>query len=108
MTANNATSQQRRTPTHADIKHARVAVEEIANLALRARHLLGYAVGHASGDSDAAGFAAAADALVAQIGWAADHCCGKLDGTGVPDVVGGAEQWLMPPVYHEASESAQA
>ena len=54
-----------------------------------------------AGDGDAgtqADLIAAAKAIVEQIGWIADH-------HNQPGLRGGAANWLLPPAYHEKSDS---
>lgn len=106
MAANNSTTP---TPTNEDIKRIEAILAKIANLATQTQSVLRGAVEQLPWDetSTAGYLVGAADELAAQIGWSADRASELLNG-GCPGVRGGAEQWLLPPVYHEASESAQA
>ncbi len=44
--------------------------------------------------------------LAEKIGWLADLALEKT--TGSPDIVGGAEDWFMPPSYHDAVKKGAA
>src|SRR5690606_28868887 len=49
--------------------------------------------------------AQAAEPIVKQIAWMADKGTSVADGSGVPNVRGEAEDWLLSPAYHKAQGS---
>jgi hypothetical protein len=45
------------------------------------------------------------ESIAEKIGWLADLGIEKISGS--PDVVGGAEDWMLPPSYHVAKNVAE-
>lgn len=75
------------------------ALAEIAHKADLARTLCNEAIAAPNEERDtAADLIAAAKAIVEQIGWIADH-------HNQPGFRGDAANWLLPPAYHEKSDS---
>jgi hypothetical protein len=88
-------------PTETQLKQAVMLFEEISTLACLINELCSH--GAASGD-DAEKYdmqMRVVYEMVQRIGWMADLGTGKVNGTGMASIKGGAERWLMHPVYEE-------
>lgn len=90
--------------TCATVAQLQVAMNEIANLAWVAQTLVSDA-GQSGSDDSTVALIHAGGVLMQKIGFIADLCSVKLGGTMS---TGGAEEWFMPPQYHDVEKAVEA
>ena len=90
--------------TCATVAQMQVSMNEIANLAWIAQRLVSDA-GQSGGDDSTVALIHSSEILMQKIGFIADLCSGKLGGTMS---TGGAEEWFMPPQYHDVAKTVEA
>ena len=81
------------------IEQAKVSMAEIAMLSLSAKQLASQATMEVGGNRYAISLIDVIQVIAEKTGFLADLCLDKL-GAGLH--VGGAEDWMLPPSYHEA------
>lgn len=90
-------------PTALDIDQARTLIGEIASCADALKQLIcsvAESLSASENDRLAVATNVASQGLAEKIGWAADVAVKKLGGG---QVVGGAEEWMLPPIYSKGS-----
>lgn len=101
--ATEKTTSANQAPTDADINQAGLLLEAIAGLAHKADRIcfLGGILEEMTAD-DAVSFVDHLRDIICQIGWLADTGAEKIG--GATRRAGGAEAWMLPPVYNMATE----
>lgn len=90
-------------PSALDIDQAQTLICEIATRADALNRVLCESI-QSCKDNDSASLCVASQCLATQIGWMADLAATKLGGGRV---VGGAEEWMLPPIFEKGSYLVQ-
>ncbi len=84
-----------------------IVLNDIATLARRINHFTGMMMVELnSGQDDEEAFLTAIESMAKRIGWAADMAADRINGAGGA-VIGGAEKWMMPPLFHWKEAAAE-
>ena len=91
-------------PTAIQIKQSAMLLEQIASMAIVIDQIFFHGATPGAGEDEFENQNCVVQHLVAQIGYLADLGTGKLDGTEIPTVNGGADVWLTRPDFHQEAE----
>ena len=93
------------TVTESRIEQVKAALGEISSLAHAARHIAIESSMEAGANPMLSALIDANQTMAEKIGFLSDLCLAKL---GEVMHIGKAEEWMLPPIYHEAAESETA